>query len=103
MAVGVYGVEAAVVAAAALGRLPFPRARPEPRVLPKEFSALGAGVVAVASAEAPDDSLEDMSMLLVESACHNDGAYFHASRSSVISLDGGNSLLTFPKRPERAT
>ena len=69
MAVGVYGVEAVAEATAALGRLPFPRARPEPRVLPKEDSALGAGLVAAASAEAPDDSLEDMSMLLVKSAC----------------------------------
>ena len=56
-------------AAGALGRFPLPRARPEPRVLPKEDSAICAGLVAVASAEAPDDSVEDMSMLLVGSAC----------------------------------
>jgi hypothetical protein len=54
----------------------FPRARPEPRVLPKDGnSATGAGVVAVASAgAAPDDSVDDMSMLLVESACLRGGA-----------------------------
>ena len=50
------------------GRLP--RARPEPRVEPEDGkAAMDAGGVAVASAGAPDDSLDDMSMLLVKSAC----------------------------------
>jgi hypothetical protein len=65
MAVGVYSVEAAVVVVAGLMVGRFPRARPEPRVLPNEGAADDAGVVAVASAGAPDDSVEDMSMLLV--------------------------------------
>jgi hypothetical protein len=65
MAVGVYSVEAAVVALAGLMVGRFPRSRPDPRVLPNEGAADDAGVVAVASAGAPDDSGEDMSMLLV--------------------------------------
>ena len=69
MAVGVYSVEAAVAVLAGLLVGRFPRRRPDPRVLPNEDAAIGAGVVAVASAGAPDDSVEDMSMLLVESAC----------------------------------
>ena len=61
---GLDGAAAEAVAEPALGR--FPRARPEPRVVPKEGnSALGAGVVAVASAGAPDDSVEDMSIYVV--------------------------------------
>ena len=65
MAVGVYSGEAAVEAAGpAAGRLP--RARPEPRVEPKVGNAAsGAGVVAVASAGAPDDSVEDMTSYVV--------------------------------------
>ena len=70
------GEAAAVVLAGPLdGRLP--RARPEPRVEPNEGAGAGTLVgwlVAVASAEAPDDSVEDMSMLLVESACQCGGA-----------------------------
>jgi hypothetical protein len=61
-------------------------------VLPKDDAAFGAGLVAVASAEAPDDSLEDMSMLLVESACSEAARVVDASRSSEISLDGGIRL-----------
>jgi hypothetical protein len=72
-------------------------------VLPKEDSAIGAGLVSVASAEVPDDSLEDMSMLLVESACSEAARVVEASRSSEISLDGGVRLLTFPNLSERAT
>ena len=69
IAVGVYAVEAAVAAAGALVRLPLPRARPEPRVVPNVGNAAsGADEVAVASAEAPDDSVEDMSMLLFVNA-----------------------------------
>ena len=65
--VGALGIFLAgfVAVAGALMRLPLPRARPEPRVEPKVGNAAsGAGVVAVASAGAPDDSVEDMSMLL---------------------------------------
>ena len=87
MAVGVYSVEAAWAALAwlMLGRLP--RSRPEPRVVPNEGAADGAGLVAVASAGAPDDSWEDMSMLLVKSACQWVAAPVGgAGRSSKILL-----------------
>jgi hypothetical protein len=86
MAVGVYSTGPAAVVGAGLlaGRLP--RAKPEPRLVPNEGA--GAGVpagcgVAVASAGAPDVSVDDMSMLLVESACRkNGGAGWNASRST---------------------
>jgi len=92
IAVGVYSAEAAVAAAGALGRLAFPRARPEPRVEPNEDSAFDAGVVADASAGALDDSVDDMSMLLVVSACQEwRRRVVDASWSSKISLDSGNS------------
>ena len=65
-------LDAAVAALAGLIVGRFPRRRPDPRVLPNEGAADDAGVVAVASAGAPDDSVEDMSMLLVESACQKE-------------------------------
>ena len=93
MAVGVYSAEGAVAVLAGLMVGRFPRRRPEPRVLPNEGAADDAGVVAVASAGAPDDSVDDMSMLLVESACQGVAArVVHASRSSVISLDPSTRL-----------
>ncbi|HVZ62939.1 MAG TPA: hypothetical protein VG936_00005, partial [Lacunisphaera sp.] len=49
--------------------------------------------VAEPSAGAPDDSVEDMSMLLVESACQGSAAQVvNASRSSGISLNPSTRL-----------
>ena len=73
IAVGLYS-EAGAVAAVEAGLLDgrLPRARPEPRVLPNDAAAADSPAgweVTVASAGAPDVSVEDMmSMWLVESA-----------------------------------
>jgi hypothetical protein len=51
-------------------------------------------LVAVASAEAPDDSVEDMSMLLVESACQSGGADEVPTGVRESLSDGGNREVT---------
>ena len=90
------GEAAAVVLAGPLdGRLP--RAKPEPRVEPNEGAGAGTLVgwlVAVASAEAPDGSVEDMSMLLVESACQCGGADDLPTGGRGSLSDGGNREVT---------
>ena len=94
MAVGVYSAEAGVLLLGALLAGRFPRARPEPRVLPNVAAADDAGVVAVASAEAPDDSVDDMSIYVVgwERLPRGGGAGSVASRSSIILLNPSTKL-----------
>jgi len=52
-------------------------------------------LVAVASAEAPDDSVEDMSMLLVKSASLGGGADEVPAGVRGSLSNGGNKVVTF--------